>query len=37
MLESFLEDLTMFKVVPDTNVPGFKVVPDTNVPAFVSV
>jgi hypothetical protein len=25
MLESFLEDLTMFKVVPDTNVPGFRV------------
>jgi hypothetical protein len=25
MPESFLEDLTMFKVVPDTNVPGFRV------------
>jgi hypothetical protein len=25
MPESFLEDLTMFKVVPDTKVPGFRV------------
>jgi hypothetical protein len=31
MPESFLEDLTMFKVVPDTNVPGFRVgLPDDN-------
>jgi hypothetical protein len=27
MPESFLEDLTMFKVVPDTNAPGFRVGP----------
>ncbi len=25
MPESFLEDLILFKVVPDTNVPGFRV------------
>jgi hypothetical protein len=24
----------MFKVLPDTNVPGFNLVPDTNVPGF---
>jgi hypothetical protein len=34
MPESFLEDQTMFKVLPDTNVPGFNLVPDTNVPGF---